>query len=105
MRQGSGRGGARDGSVIVLSLLMTVGLVVLTASLFRLASGSSRRLNGGVDERRAALIAEAGLNDAFEAIRRGGSGAIGSMASCLRQGLPARGPRTEAGRLHLQCLG
>lgn len=75
------RGGPRSGSAIVLALLMGVGMVVLTVSLFRLSSGSSQRLSGGADERRAALLAEAGLNDAYEAIRRGGTGAVGSLAN------------------------
>lgn len=75
------RGGAQSGSAIVLALMMGVGMVVLTVSLFRLSSGSSQRLNGGADERRAALLAEGGLNDAYEAIRRGGTGGVGSMAT------------------------
>lgn len=71
----------RRGSAIVVSLLMAVGMVVLTVSVFRMASGSSRRLSGGVDDRRAAFLAEAGLEQSFEAIRRGGTGAIGSIGT------------------------
>lgn len=84
MRLGTSRG--ERGSVIVMALLMGLGMVVLTVSVFRMASGSSRRLDGGQDSRQAALLAEAGLNDAYEAIRQGGTGAIGSMANPARLG-------------------
>jgi hypothetical protein len=81
MKTSNVRKSGREGSAIVLALLMAAGLVVLTVSLFRMAGGSMRRLNGGVDDRRASLLAEAGLNEAYEAIRRGGTGAVGALAA------------------------
>ena len=71
---------SRRGSAIVLGLMMTVGMLVLTYSVFRMAGSVSNRLEGGLDDRRALLLAESGLHDAYEAIRLGGTGGMGSIA-------------------------
>ena len=80
LKTNTGGHGCEGGSAIVMSMLMMVGMLVLTFSMFRIAGSASDRLSGGLGDRRALFLAETGLHEAYESIRNGGDGSVGSLA-------------------------
>ncbi len=63
-------------AVVVLGILMTISYASLSIAL-----SGQKRISASQDDGRAFLLADAGLNEAFEALRNGGTGAIGTQAN------------------------
>jgi hypothetical protein len=78
MRSSRVRGTSRAGNVLVMTLLLAFGLLTMAAGFFQIASGGERRNRGRLDDERAFVVAEAGLNEAYRAVQGGGTGAIAS---------------------------
>jgi len=72
------RADSRSGVALVISLVVLAVLMTVTTAFFILATGKAKRVSGGFDDDRTLLLAESGLHEAYEALRNGGTGAIGS---------------------------
>ncbi len=68
----------RSGGVLALSLMVAVGVAMLTACFLQLSGAMQRRQIAAVDTRRAFYLAEAGLAEAYSGLKIGKSGAVGS---------------------------
>ena len=68
----------RRGTALVMAVLLFSGLSVLSYAFFQVVTRAERHLDAGMDDERAFYLAEAGLHEAIEAIRNGGTGAIAS---------------------------
>ena len=66
------------GFALVLSLILTTVVAGLCIGFVRLAEFTARGQTGAVDQMRAFYLAEAGLAEAFNAVRMGRTGALGS---------------------------
>ncbi|QDV05606.1 hypothetical protein Poly30_11040 [Planctomycetes bacterium Poly30] len=76
----------QGGFALVLSLILVTVVSGLCIGFVRLAVDTSRSQTGSVDQMRAFYLAEAGLAEAFHAVRMGRSGRIGSEASAASYG-------------------
>ena len=75
------KSGPRDGVALAVSLVVLTVLMTVTSAFFVLSSRQAKRIDSGFDDRRARTLAESGLSEAYEAIRGGGTGGIGSQAA------------------------
>ena len=69
-----------SGFALVLSLILTTVVAGLCIGFVRMAEFTARGQTGAVDQMRAFYLAEAGLAEAFNAVRMGRNGKIGSEA-------------------------
>jgi hypothetical protein len=69
---------ARDGSALVLALIVVAGVAALAIGLLRLTAATSARQASAVDNRQAFYLAEAGLSESYVSLGSGGTGAIAS---------------------------
>jgi len=76
----------RAGNALVLALLVVTTVAALGASFMHITSSLATRQSVGIDSQRAFYIAEAGLAEAFQAVRIGRSGEVGSIAAPARFG-------------------
>lgn len=67
------------GSVLVPVLVVLTTLFVMGYAFFLTAWSQQKSAHGDLDDQRAFFLAEAGLHEAFEAVRDGRSGVVGSM--------------------------
>lgn len=71
----------RAGVAMVLAVVVLGTLLTITYAFSSLALGNHKRTGGAFDDRRAFLLADSALNESFEALRGGGTGAIASQAN------------------------
>ena len=71
---------SRRGSALVLALLVVVMVGALGSAFLTISSATARRQTSEVENLQAFYLAEAGLAEAFQAIRIGRSGQIASQA-------------------------
>src|SRR5262245_4976056 len=83
---GSGGGGARRGSALVMSLVAVATVVVLSVSFSQFASSVASRQAQAVHRKRAFYLAEAGLSESFAGFTLGKSGNVGTKAEPARMG-------------------
>ena len=74
------------GSALVLALLVVMLVAMLGGGLLQLTSAVSRRQSASVEQTKAFYLAEAGLAEAFQAVRVGRTGQIGSEVAPARYG-------------------
>ncbi len=77
-------GRQRRGSALVLSLTLVTVIAILGMGFVQLASTEARTQAHSVDQMRAFYLAESGLAEAYNAVRMGRSGQIGSMLELLQ---------------------
>ncbi len=68
----------RRGGALVLALLVVTLVVGFAASLMQVSSIAARRQLGAVDTKRAFYLADAGLAEAYQGLRIGKTGAVGT---------------------------
>jgi hypothetical protein len=71
----------RRGSALVPVLVVLMSLSVMGSAFFLTVYSNQKTAKGELDDQRAFFLAEAGLHEAFEAIRDGRSGVVGSAAA------------------------
>src|SRR5262245_21600908 len=64
------------GSALVTVLLLLFSVMVMAYAFFRSTLAERQSAHASIDDRRAFFLAEAGLHEAFEAVRTGRSGNI-----------------------------
>ena len=101
---------ARDqrGSALVLALIVVMLVAMLGGGLLQLTSAVTRRQTAAVDQTRAFYLAEAGLAEAFQAVRIGRTGQIGSEAAPARYGnglVWVDATETSDGHIRLEATG
>ena len=69
----------RAGGALVLALVSVVTVAALAATILELGLAVTRRQNHSIDRKRAFYISEAGLAEAFHAIKVGESGQVGTQ--------------------------
>jgi hypothetical protein len=77
----AGTGTSRRGSTLLLCIVLIVPMLILGMALMRQGVGQQSELEGGTDQERAELLAEAGLAEAVTSLRAGGNGNIGDRAA------------------------
>ena len=79
MRPEFDRSANTEGSALVSVLVLLLGVLVMGYAFFRSTLAGQQSARGSLDEQRAFYVAEAGLHEAFEAIRDSRSGNVASM--------------------------
>ena len=69
---------ARRGSALVMALIVVMLVSSLGAGFLHLSASVTRRQTDEVEKMRAFYLAEAGLAEAFQAVRMGRSGQVGT---------------------------
>ena len=84
----------------MLALVTVTVAAVLVSSVLGLSAATTRRQSQSVDDRRAFYLCEAGLAEAFEAVRVGRRGQLGSIdaPAMFGDGLGVGGRYAGAGR-------
>jgi len=72
---------ARCGSALVLALISVTVVAGLGAAFLLTSSSLTRRQTGDLETQKAFYLAEAGLAEAFQAVRMGRTGQVGSVVS------------------------
>lgn len=76
----SGRGNGRRGAALIVAIIAVSSLTVMGVALLQVTTSSSAVTRSQVDNQRARLLAEAGVHEAMDAMRAGGTGGVGSQA-------------------------
>ncbi|MEM1447562.1 MAG: pilus assembly PilX N-terminal domain-containing protein [Planctomycetota bacterium] len=77
---------AKRGAALVASLVVVTIVAMLGAGYLQISSSLMRRQTHAVDDQHAFYLAEAGLAEAFQAVRMGRSGQVGSETDPARHG-------------------
>ncbi|QDV05912.1 hypothetical protein Poly30_14150 [Planctomycetes bacterium Poly30] len=85
-RAGTAPPGKRAGFALVLALILVTVVSGLCIGFVQLAAKTSKAQTGSVDQMRAFYLAEAGLAEAFHAVRMGRSGRIASANNAASYG-------------------
>jgi hypothetical protein len=80
MRRANRRMDRTAGSALVPVLVVLMSLFVMASAFFLTVYSNQKTAKGELDDQRAFFLAEAGLHEAFEAVRDGRSGAVGTAA-------------------------
>lgn len=75
------RGGARQGSALIISLLVVSSLLTIGLAIASVSVSSSNQVSSRVEDQSAMMLAEAGVAEALAARSVGGTGIIGSMSN------------------------